>query len=219
MTTSLLNLGFACFLIVLVAFPPSVLGKKTNTGSVRRLQDKSLADVILASDGLTKFAKALKAAGLLDELDKDSMAVFAPTNDAFDNAGIDFLLDPAWILHLQAVLLYHMTEGVFLSGQLAEGDKIVSLNQQEVINVTSMDPFTVNDAVVLRPNIAATNGVLHVVDQVLLPEFTGLSVVDLAAGMPETFSTFVELLDLANLTAVLRDDNEAFTGRSCLREE
>jgi Fasciclin domain len=100
-----------------------------------------------------------------------------------------------------------------LSEEFTLGEEIITLNQQEPINVTSMDPITLNEDVqVIRADLAATNGVLHIVDQVLLPQFTDVSIMELAQGMPDTFSTLVELLELANLTAVLDDVEEGLTG-------
>jgi uncharacterized surface protein with fasciclin (FAS1) repeats len=213
MTTRALALWLAPFVIALVAFPPSVLGEDTTIRTARKLQELSIVETARADGDLATFVTALETAGLLEELAADSLSVFAPTNEAFADANIDFLLDPEWILHLQAVLLYHVAEGVVLSEDLTQGEEIISLNQQEPINVTSIDPFTVNDAEVIRQDVTATNGVIHVVDQVLFPKFTEVSIVDLAADMPDTFSTLVELLELANLTAVLDDDSAAFTGK------
>jgi uncharacterized surface protein with fasciclin (FAS1) repeats len=206
-------LWFAPFVIALVALPPLALGKNTQIRKARQLQDLSIVKTARNYGDLSTFLRALESAGLLEELTADSLAVFAPTDEAFVDAQIGFLFDPEWILHLQALLLYHLAEGVFLSEDLSRGDKIISLNQREPIHVTSMDPFTVNAAVVIRPDIAAANGVIHVVDHVLFPKFTEVSIMDLAADTPDTFSTLVELLELANLTAVLDDDDEAFTGR------
>jgi uncharacterized surface protein with fasciclin (FAS1) repeats len=212
-TTRALPLWLAPFVIALVALPPSVLGKDINSRTARKLQELSIVETARADGDLATFVTALETAGLLEELAADSLSVFAPTKEAFADANIDFLLDPEWILHLQAVLLYHVAEGVILSEDLTQGEEIISLNQQEPINVTSIDPFTVDDAEVIRQDVTATNGVIHVVDQVLFPKFTEVSIVDLAADIPDTLSTLVELLELANLTAVLEDDNAAFTGK------
>jgi len=172
----------------------------------------SISDIVTSSSDLGTLATALLAAGRLDLLgDGGPYTLFAPTNQAFVEAEIDFLLDPEWILHLEAVLLYHVAEGVFNTSNLEAGQDINSVFEGEAINVTSVDPYSFNDAEVVQADIAATNGVVHIIDEVLFPEFTEVSITQLAAGIPEQFSTLVGLLAAANLTGTLGDDEEVFT--------
>lgn len=201
-------------LIALAAFPASSAG-----GPVRDLQEAvtdgptlSILDIATSNQDLGTLVTALSAAGLVEALGGEGpYTVFAPTDDAFVEAEIEFLLDPEWILHLQSVLLYHVVEGVFAEEDLAAGDELNSIFEAEVINVTTVNPFSVNDAVVVQADIMATNGVVHVIDEVLFPEFTEVTVTELAAGVPDQFSTLVNLLTRANLTDTLDDDEEAYT--------
>ncbi|CAB9503740.1 beta-induced protein ig-h3 [Seminavis robusta] len=178
----------------------------------RQVPDPSILDIASENEDLQTLVSAVQSAGLVEALGADGpLTLFAPTDQAFEDAGVDFLLEPQWILHLQSVLLYHVAAGSFLSDNLAQGEEINSLYDDEAINVTAVDPLIINDAPVITPNITASNGVIHVIDQVLFPAFTETSVVDIAAGVPETFSTLVDLLDLANLTETLADDEGIFT--------
>ena len=168
--------------------------------------DVSILDIATANPDFETLVTALELAGLVNALEGDGpFTVFAPTNEAFVAAEIEFLLEPSWIKHLQSVLLYHVAEGSYLSSNLdAAGDEIPSLFEEEPINVTSVVPFTVNDVAVATADIFATNGVVHVVEDVLLPAFTELDIVELAAATPAQFSTLVDLLILANLTETLQ---------------
>ena len=207
-------------LLALAASPAPTLGGPVR-GTRRELQEddknndeptESILDIATSNQDLSTLVTALSAAGLVESLGGEGpYTVFAPTDDAFVEAEIDFLLDPEWILHLQSVLLYHVAEGEFTTDSIEAGDEISSIFEGEVINVTSVDPLSVNDAEVLEADIMATNGVVHVVNEVLFPEFTEVTVTELAAGVPDQFSTLVELLIAANLTETLDDDEEAFT--------
>lgn len=196
--------------LALAAVPESALGRGLN--DERRLQEDSILDIATASSDLSTLVTALSAAGLVEALGGDGpFTVFAPTDDAFVEAEIDFLLDPEWILHLQSVLLYHVVQGEFLAEDLEAGEEIASIFENEAINVTSVDPVTINGAGVVQADVVASNGVVHIIDQVLFPEFTEVTIAELAAGVPDQFSTLVGLLDAANLTDTLNSDDGAFT--------
>jgi len=115
---------------------------------------------------------ALTTAGLVDTLAGDGpYTVFAPTNDAFAAlpAGtVDFLLLPENLAELQAVLTYHVVSGSYLSSDLVSGD-VVTINGAPVTVTVSDAGIMVNDANVVMADILASNGVIHVIDKVLIP--------------------------------------------------
>jgi uncharacterized surface protein with fasciclin (FAS1) repeats len=125
----------------------------------------------LASDGDFKIlTAAINAAGLQEVLtEKGPFTVFAPTDEAFaklPEGTVEALLeDPE---ALKAVLLYHVTEGTVLAEDVVKLEKAKTLNGQKVaINVE--DGVMINNANVIKTDIIAENGVIHVIDTVLLP--------------------------------------------------
>ena len=112
---------------------------------------------------------AVVAADLVDTLSGDGpFTVFAPTNEAFAALGstVDDLLKPENKDALTNILLYHVVPGTVLSTDLTEGD--VATAQGETVEVT-LDPIAINGAGVAIPDVLATNGVVHVIDAVLIP--------------------------------------------------
>ena len=115
---------------------------------------------------------AVIQAGLLATLSGEGpYTIFAPTDQAFTDAGIslsDFDGEEG-AAALANVLAYHVTTGSVLSGDLSDGQMVTMLNQQQVrIGVTSAGVL-INDATVTLADVAASNGVIHVIDKVLLP--------------------------------------------------
>lgn len=114
---------------------------------------------------------ALEAAGLDDELTTGGpFTLFAPTNTAFAAlpAGVldDILADPDL---LEAVLLYHVASGSTLSSELTDGQNITTLQGQQV-TVSINGTVDINDATVVQADIEASNGVIHAIDGVLVPD-------------------------------------------------
>ena len=114
---------------------------------------------------------AVKAAGLVDTLNgKGPFTVFAPTDAAFAKlpAGtVDTLLKPENKEKLKAILLYHVVAGKVLSTDLKAGKVKTAEGQDVTISLT--DGAHVNDAKVIKADIPASNGVIHVIDTVLIP--------------------------------------------------
>ena len=115
---------------------------------------------------------AIIQAGLLDSLsDVGPYTIFAPTDQAFTDAGIDladFTGDDG-IAALGNVLAYHVTMGTVMSGDLSDGQLVTMLNQQQVRVGVTPGGVIVNDASVTQADVVASNGVIHVIDKVLLP--------------------------------------------------
>ncbi|MEH1999461.1 MAG: fasciclin domain-containing protein [Nostoc sp.] len=136
-------------------------------------QGKNLLALAESNASFTTLTKALKAAGLTGALQgKDNLTIFAPTDAAFAKLPPDALqelLKPANKEVLIKILTYHVVPGKVLSADLKSGE--VKSLEGGTINV-KVDPatgVTVNDAKVTQADITGSNGVIHAIDQVILP--------------------------------------------------
>lgn len=131
---------------------------------------KTLADTAAATPQLSTLNKLLQDAGLADTLrDAGPYTVFAPTNEAFQalpKATLDALAkDKA---QLAAVLSYHVVPGKVMAADVKPG-KAKTVQGAE-LNLAKAGAFvTVEDALVVQADVRASNGVVHVIDRVLLP--------------------------------------------------
>jgi uncharacterized surface protein with fasciclin (FAS1) repeats len=132
---------------------------------------KDLVDTAAAAGSFKTLATALQAAGLVDTLKGPGpFTVFAPTDDAFakiPKADLDALLkDKA---KLTAVLTYHVVPGRVVAAEVKPG--AVKTAQGQSLTVKSVGgTVTVDDATVTKTDILASNGVIHVIDRVVLPK-------------------------------------------------
>jgi uncharacterized surface protein with fasciclin (FAS1) repeats len=135
-------------------------------------QDKDIVDTAVAAGNFNTLAAALTAAGLVETLKGEGpFTVFAPTDAAFAAlpAGtVEDLLKPENKDKLVAILTYHVVPGKVMSTDLTEGMKAATVNGKE-ITITLEGGPKVNGAVISMPDIAASNGVIHVIDSVILP--------------------------------------------------
>lgn len=150
--------------------------KKTLIASVLALgiafsaQAKDIVDTAVAAGSFKTLATALGAAGLVDTLKgKGPFTVFAPTDEAFakiPKADLDALLkDKA---KLTAVLTYHVVSGKVMAADVKAG-KVKTVQGSE-LTVTTMGGVKVDNAHVVQTDIVADNGVIHVIDSVLMPK-------------------------------------------------
>ncbi len=120
--------------------------------------------------GFTTLVAAVKAAGLEMTLtDKGPFTVFAPTDEAFaklpEGTVESLLANPE---QLKKVLLYHVVSGSVLSGDVAKLKTAATLNGGNVM-IDAKDGVMINNATVIKADIAASNGTVHVIDTVLIP--------------------------------------------------
>jgi len=169
---------------------------------------------------LSTLVSALKAADLVKTLSgKGPFTVFAPTNKAFKGiptAELAYLLAPEQKDTLTKLLEYHVASGSLESSDLKNGEKIKTLEGDNVsISITVVKHNTsntttnttvvkVDDATVEKANVKASNGVVHVIDEVLVP--SGFS--KLLKNIPEVataanFTTLVKAVGVANLSSTL----------------
>lgn len=134
-------------------------------------EPKDIVDTAVAAGSFTTLAKALQAAGLVDTLKGDGpFTVFAPTDEAFAKlpAGtLEALLkDKA---KLTAVLTYHVVPGKVMAADVVKLKEAKTVQGQMVKIDTSMG-VKVDNANVVKTDIVASNGVIHVIDSVILPK-------------------------------------------------
>jgi len=143
------------------------------TTPVARAQGKDIVDTAVAAGSFTTLAKALTAAGLVDTLKgKGPFTVFAPTDEAFAKlpAGtLASLLKPENKAKLAAILTYHVVSGEVLAAQVVTLKSAKTVNGETVKISTMGNMVMVNSATVTKADIKASNGVIHVIDTVLLP--------------------------------------------------
>jgi uncharacterized surface protein with fasciclin (FAS1) repeats len=134
---------------------------------------KNIVQVAAGSEDHTTLVSAVKAAELVDVLtNAGPFTVFAPTNAAFDKlpAGtVDDLLKPANKSDLRNILQYHVYVGVLNTDRFEDGQSLGQVNGGRVTMGVNGDKITVNGANILA-YIPTSNGVIHVIDQVLLPQ-------------------------------------------------
>merc|ERR1719362_2586585 len=133
---------------------------------------QSIVEIASGDSRFTTLVAALKAADLVDVLSGDGpFTVFAPTDDAFAAlpAGtVESLLLPENLTTLQDILKYHVVPAKVLSTDLTLNQHATTLEGSDV-TVTSLDPVTINESEVIQADVMASNGVIHVLDAVLLP--------------------------------------------------
>lgn len=142
------------------------------TGGAPALKD--IVDTAVAAGSFNTLAAALTAADLVTTLKGPGpFTVFAPTDAAFAKlpAGtVDNLLKPENKAMLQAVLTYHVVAGKVLAADVVKLTKATTVQGQDVSISVSGSTVKVNDATVTATDVLATNGVIHVIDTVLLPK-------------------------------------------------
>lgn len=134
--------------------------------------EKDLVGVAVGADNFKTLVTALKAAGLVETLQgKGPFTVFAPTDEAFAKlpAGtVAELLKPENKQKLVAILTYHVLPGKVLAADV-QTMKAKTVNGQELNIQAAGGKVTVDNAKVVKTDIAAANGVIHVIDTVVLP--------------------------------------------------
>jgi transforming growth factor-beta-induced protein len=134
---------------------------------------KDIVETAVAAGSFNTLAAALGSAGLVNTLKGEGpFTVFAPTDDAFAKlpAGtVDSLLKPENKAKLVSILTYHVVPGRVMSGEVVKLSSAKTVNGKEIrINVKD-GKVMVDNAHVVKTDIEASNGVIHVIDSVILP--------------------------------------------------
>ena len=134
---------------------------------------KDIVDTAVAAGSFKTLVAALKAAGLVDTLKGPGpFTVFAPTDEAFAKlppGTIDDLLKPENKQKLVAILTYHVVPAKAMAGDVTKMDVAKTVNGKELKLKVDGGKVMVNDAKVVKADIVTSNGVIHVIDKVLLP--------------------------------------------------
>ena len=137
-------------------------------------QSQDIVDTAVAAGSFKTLAAALKAAGLVDTLKgKGPFTVFAPTDDAFAKlpAGtVEDLLKPENKAKLTAILTYHVVPGKVMAADVVKLKSAKTVNGKPVQIMVEGATVTVDNAKVVKTDIGTSNGVIHVIDTVLLPK-------------------------------------------------
>ena len=171
---------FALFTLVLSACAPAVMpaAPVINTPAPTQAPEptpepkpQTIVDIAVADGRFTTLVAAVQAAGLVETLQGEGpFTVFAPTDDAFAKlpAGtVDALL--ADIPALTDILLYHVVSGKVMAADVVNLDSATTVQGSDVAIKVDMGKVYVNDAQVIITDIVAANGVIHVIDTVLVP--------------------------------------------------
>ena len=156
----------------LAAVAATVIGLVVGSVNVHAAE-KDVVDTAVAAGQFKTLAAALNAAGLVETLKGDGpFTVFAPTDDAFAKlpAGtVENLLKPENKDELVAILTYHVVPGKVMAADVVKLDEAKTVNGKMVKIEVEGEMVMVNDAKVTKADIVASNGVIHVIDTVLLP--------------------------------------------------
>jgi len=142
-------------------------------GTSALAQDKDIVSLAVGNEDLSTLVAAVKAAGLVETLQgAGPFTVFAPTNEAFAAlpAGtVENLLKPENKDQLIAVLTYHVVAAKVMSTDLKNGQKAGTVQGSDVkVSISDMGVM-INEAKVIAADVKASNGVVHVINKVILP--------------------------------------------------
>ncbi len=144
------------------------------TASAGSMGKKDIVDTAVAAGDFKTLAAALQAAGLVDTLKgKGPFTVFAPTDEAFAKlpAGtVDDLLKPENHDKLVAILTYHVVPGKVMAKDVVKLHEAKTVNGKSVKITVDGGKVMVDNANVVKTDIVCSNGVIHVIDSVLLPQ-------------------------------------------------
>ncbi len=136
-------------------------------------QDADIVDTAVAAGSFTTLVAAVEAAGLVETLKGEGpFTVFAPTDDAFaalPEGTVETLLLEENKDQLVSILTYHVVPGKVMSGDLTNG-MMATTAQGGDLTIMTEGGVTVNGANVVTADIEASNGVIHVIDSVILPQ-------------------------------------------------
>lgn len=180
------HLTHTALILTIAAFNPlayaqEASAEKSELVEKAAVQPGTLTTVISDSATFSTLTLALKAAELDVTLGgKEEFTIFAPTDEAFGKLPADTLTKlmlPENKEKLRMLLLYHVVAGKVVSGDLTDGD-VKTVNGEKISVDVSDDKIEVNGGKVFSANVAATNGVMHTLGNVLVPEsldgFAGL---------------------------------------------
>ena len=189
--------------------PTQVPPTPAPTATEAPVEASDIVDTAIADGRFTTLVAALQAAELVDALKAEGpFTVFAPTDDAFaalPEGTLDSLLLPENKQALTDILLYHVVEGKVMAADVTGLKSATTLLGKDVAVKVDMGNVYINDAKVIITDIETSNGVIHVVDAVILPpteEAASNTIVDIAVA-DGRFTTLVAAVTAADLVETL----------------
>jgi transforming growth factor-beta-induced protein len=201
--------------ILMASSSAAVAGEKCRKNSVttvaykQEVQETKLdvVDTAVKAGSFKTLAAALKAAGLVDTLKgKGPFTVFAPTDEAFEKlptGTVETLLKPENKDKLVAILTYHVVAGKVMAADVVKLKNAKTVQGSEIKIAVADGEVMVDDANVIKTDIACGNGVIHVIDTVLLPKEAQMDIVDTAVKAG-SFKTLAAALKAAGLVDTLK---------------
>jgi|TARA_B110001454_G_scaffold194544_1_gene196177 uncharacterized surface protein with fasciclin (FAS1) repeats len=182
MKTTPKKILFSALTVSFLLLAPSGCEEKANkkTGEEKankktgeeKANKKTVVEIAASNDSFTTLVAAVKAAGLAETLSGTGpFTIFAPTNEAFaklPEGTVENLLKPENKAKLQAVLTYHVVSGKVMAADVKPG-KVTTVNGASFTVKAAKGKVMVDGASVVKTDIVGTNGVIHVIDSVILP--------------------------------------------------
>lgn len=142
-------------------------------GGAARAADQNIVDTAAAAGQFKTLVAAIDAAGLTDTLKGPGpFTVFAPTDAAFAKlppGTLESLLKPENKAQLVAILTYHVVPGKMMAADVVKQKELKTVNGKMLPVTAKPDDVTVGNAKIVKTDIPASNGVIHVIDAVVLP--------------------------------------------------
>lgn len=137
-------------------------------------EEQNIVELAQATDDLSTLVTAVETAELVDALsdENSSLTVFAPTNAAFEalpDGTLDELLAPEGQDQLKDILTFHVVDSEAFAADLSDGQELTALNGDTLTVSIDGDTVRINGAQVTTADVDASNGVVHIIDSVLLP--------------------------------------------------
>lgn len=143
-------------------------------GHASKENTKDIVDIAASNQDFATLVAAVKAAGLVDTLKGEGpFTVFAPTNAAFaklPEGTVDNLLKPENREQLVNILTYHVVSGAVMAEDVVKLTQAPTVQGQSATVKVSDDGVMIDNATVLKTDIKASNGVIHVIDSVIIPK-------------------------------------------------
>ena len=213
---------FIFSLVAVLALTPLAIFAQSSTCSVKKKSNyqkasyttdghgkMDIVDVAASADMFSTLVAAVKAADLVDVLKSDGpFTVFAPTNDAFaklPKGTVETLLKPENKDMLVSILKYHVVAGKVPASDVVKLNSAGTVQGKDVtIKVKGGNVFLNGSTKVIKTNVMASNGIIHVIDSVLMPP-KEMDIVDTAVST-KMFDTLVAAVKAADLVATLKSD-------------
>ncbi len=158
---------------VLAAAALTFVAAIANAGHHGKMKSKDIVDTAVGAGQFNTLAAALEAADLVETLRGDGpFTVFAPTDDAFaklPEGTVEGLLKPENRDQLTAILTYHVVAGKVYAADVVKLDSATTVNGSDVTIAVNDGSVRIDNANVIKTDIGASNGVIHVIDTVILP--------------------------------------------------